>query len=173
MKNSLNFSKSNSKTLDLALYFTQIDDLKKTIIKQVLKKTYSDVIDVYEKKEIDLPKQAYNIYRNQYDVNILLGYLLKIKKSEIAFWVINKDIYCKGMNFVFGYASYYKGAILSIFRLYNQNLIEKEAIHEVGHILGLNHCRNQCVMQFSNSLSEALEKPSFLCESCKRKIMSI
>jgi archaemetzincin len=60
--------------------------------------------------------------------------------------------------------------MLSIFRLSTVDLKEREAIHEIGHVLGLNHCSNRCVMQYSNSLWEAQNKPSFLCESCKRRI---
>ena len=90
-----------------------------------------------------------------------------------ALWIIQKDLYSKGMNFIFGYAMYHWVAVLSTIRLSTKDLIEKEAIHEVGHVLGLQHCSNRCVMQFSNSLWEAKMKPSYLCESCKRKITSL
>jgi len=172
MNNYHSVPSTDSKPIHLALFYTQIADQEIQIIKQVLTKTYSGVIDVYKAGEIKLVDEAYNPNRNQYDADILLRYLLERKKSELALWVINKDIYCKGMNFVFGYAMYYKGAILSIHRLQTQDLIEKEAIHEVGHILGLEHCTNQCVMQYSNSLWDAKMKPSFLCENCKRKTTS-
>ena len=46
----------------------------------------------------------------------------------------------------------------------------KEAIHEIGHVLGLKHCKNNCVMQFSNTLYEAKAKPSILCNNCKKII---
>lgn len=170
MKNSFNFLSSDSKTLTLALFHTQITDKEIQLIQQVLKKTYNSVIDVYKAGEIELLDKAFNQQRNQYDADSLLRYLLKRKKSEIILWVVNKDLYCEGMNFVFGYAMYYKGAILSIHRLQTQDLIEKEAIHEVGHVLGLNHCRNECVMQYSNSLWEAKNKPTCLCKNCKRKL---
>ncbi len=160
------------KPIRLELFYTKISNQEIEFIKQVLTKTYTSVIDVYKTREIELIKEAYNPQRNQYDADVLIRYLLQQKKSDIAFWVINKDIYCKGMNFVFGYAMYYKGALLSIHRLPTPDLIEKEAIHEVGHILGLEHCRNLCVMQFSNSLWEVKNKHSYLCESCKRKIKS-
>ena len=170
MKNYSRVPSSDSKPIRLALLYNQISNQEVQLIQQVLTRTYSSLIDVYNAGEIKLLDEAYNPNRNQYDVDILLRYLLKRKKSELALWVINKDIYCKGMNFVFGYAMYYKGAILSIHRLQSQDLIEKEAIHEVGHILGLEHCRNQCVMQYSNSLWEAKMKPSSLCENCIRKL---
>ncbi|ODS39259.1 MAG: hypothetical protein A7316_05990 [Candidatus Altiarchaeales archaeon WOR_SM1_86-2] len=74
------------------------------------------------------------------------------------------------MNFIFGIASYGRGAVVSIFRLDSLKLIENECIHEVGHVLGLGHCMDYCVMRFSNSLYEAKQKPGYLCEKCKRKL---
>ncbi len=70
------------------------------------------------------------------------------------------------MNFVFGVAHPGKAAVLSTHRLDSLDLINKEAIHETGHVLGLQHCNNECVMQFSNSLYEAKAKPATLCERC-------
>lgn len=71
------------------------------------------------------------------------------------------------MNFVFGVAHPGKAAVLSTQRLDSLDLIKKEAIHETGHVLGLQHCNNECVMQFSNSLYEAKAKPATLCERCR------
>lgn len=112
-------------------------------------------------------KSAYSIERGQYNATRLLNYLLQIKGGDLALWIINKDIYCEGMNFVFGLVSHKNGAILSQFRLKSVELVEKEAIHEIGHVFGLDQCPNKCVMHFSNSLLEAINKPSDLCESCK------
>jgi archaemetzincin len=43
----------------------------------------------------------------------------------------------------------------------------KEAVHELGHTLGLLHCaRASCVMHFSNALEDTDRKTSRLCESC-------
>ncbi|UCD14453.1 MAG: hypothetical protein JSW60_03290 [Thermoplasmatales archaeon] len=142
------------------------------LIQKALATTYEEVLDVTIGGELPLINNAYSSERDQYNADILLPFLLKTKKNDAALWVIQKDLYCMGMNFIFGYAMYHEGAVVSIYRLSSTKLIEKEAIHEVGHILGLRHCSNHCVMQFSNSLCEAKMKPSYLCESCKRKITS-
>jgi archaemetzincin len=88
----------------------------------------------------------------------------------MTLWIINQDLYTKDMNFIFGLAYYFQGAVLSFFRLSTKELREKEAIHEIGHVLGLHHCTNPCAMQYSNSLWQAQMKPLFLCENCRRKL---
>jgi archaemetzincin len=83
---------------------------------------------------------------------------------------VDRDLYVEGMNFVFGLSSRFKGSVLSVYRLPSQEMVEKEAIHEMGHVLGLGHCGNFCVMQFSNSLEEAMEKPGYFCERCRKAL---
>jgi len=140
-------------------------------IRGSLKRVYK--LDTIKRGILRPIKSAYNVKRGQYDATHLLSYLIRNKRGDIALWVVDEDIYCERMNFVFGLASFGEGAILSRFRLNSIELIEKEAVHEIGHVLGLNHCPNRCVMHFSNSLLEAMEKSSELCESCKRRIKNL
>ena len=134
-------------------------------IKKVLEETYGLKTDY--SRILEPLDEAYNPRRDQYDASILLRYLIQNKERDLALWVIDKDLYCENMNFIFGYASIGQGAILSIYRLDSIELIQKEAIHEIGHVMGLRHCKNDCVMQFSNSLAEARLKPMTLCERCR------
>jgi archaemetzincin len=47
----------------------------------------------------------------------------------------------------------------------------KEALHELGHTLGLRHCSNPfCVMYFSNSIFETDRKQSLFCNKCFLKV---
>ena len=118
-------------------------------------------------------KGAYNAKRMQYNASMLLNHLTrgasKSRSNEcsVSLWLISDDLYVLGMNFVFGVAYYGKAAVLSTHRLESLDLINKEAIHELGHVFGLQHCTNECVMQFSNSLDEAKKKPAKLCERCR------
>jgi archaemetzincin len=88
------------------------------------------------------------------------------------------------LNFVFGEARCPgKAALISLHRLRpefdgrkpNDELLiertEKEAVHELGHTLGLRHCANPfCVMHFSNSIFDTDRKQSLFCSKCQTKI---
>jgi archaemetzincin len=50
--------------------------------------------------------------------------------------------------------------------------VVKEAVHELGHAFGLNHCENiKCVMHFSNSLSDTDIKTNHLCNICRSHLV--
>jgi archaemetzincin len=118
--------------------------------------------------------RCYNVFRKQYNSTCLLRFM---KPLRVTLGVTGKDIYAKGMNFLFGEAELNGSrAIISVFRLTtpNDNLyrerVVKEAVHEIGHVLGLIHCNNHCVMKFSNSVMEVDRKPISFCEDCASKI---
>ncbi|WP_081825254.1 matrixin family metalloprotease [Persephonella sp. IF05-L8] len=49
--------------------------------------------------------------------------------------------------------------------------ITKEAVHEIGHTLGLGHCPDpECVMHFSNSIVDTDRKSYFFCSVCYQKV---
>jgi len=142
-------------------------------IKEALNDTFG--IEICEELHLDAAevKDAYNANKRQYNASKLLKYLIqstsKLRSNEdsVSLWILSDDLYVPGMNFVFGVAHPGKAAVLSTHRLESLDLINKEAIHETGHVLGLQHCTNDCVMQFSNSLYEAKAKPATLCERCR------
>jgi archaemetzincin len=44
-------------------------------------------------------------------------------------------------------------------------------VHELGHTLGLRHCDDpDCVMHFSNRLTDTDRKQRRLCEECLREL---
>jgi len=139
-------------------------------VSRILEEVYGiKTIETLSKEPI---KETFNPDRNQYNASILLDQLIDNNGAGSALWILDKDIYSEGTNFIFGLASPGQGAVLSVYRLNSLELVLKESIHEMGHLLGLAHCRNSCVMQFSNSLAEAKRKPSQLCEKCKKLIIS-
>ncbi|AAB90906.1 MULTISPECIES: archaemetzincin [Archaeoglobus] len=122
----------------------------------------------------DVSLKCYNASRRQYNSTCILRMLPPIK---VTLGVTGKDIYAKGMNFVFGEAELGGArAVLSVFRLttadselYRERVV-KEAVHEIGHVLGLKHCSNNCVMRFSNSVQDVDRKPVSFCRECASKI---
>lgn len=120
----------------------------------------------YRNEVLEVIPPAYSAQRKQYDAASLLEYMSRMKQADIALWLVDKDIYTKNTSFVFGYAAKNYGAVLSVYRLKSEDLILKEALHEVGHIIGLSHCENRCFMRFSNCLEDVRMKPVRLCDSC-------
>ncbi|MCW1296529.1 MAG: peptidase [Candidatus Parvarchaeota archaeon] len=121
-------------------------------------------------RSVKLPLESYNASRKQYNATLILSKLEKMKKTDYLLIVTSSDLYAGDMNFIFGEAIFYSCAVLSIARLKTFALIQKEAVHEVGHVLGLQHCKLPCVMTFSNSIYDASKKSGSLCEKCRKKL---
>ncbi len=154
----------------------------------VLKDNLSRVFNrqIFIAKEILEPHYAFNKKRNQYLSTVILN-TLKGKKEyapyERILGIVDHDLYVPWLNFVFGEASG-RVAVISPTRLRqgfyglpeDRNLFQKrvltEAVHELGHTYGLNHCSNpHCVMFFSNSLMDTDRKGSEFCPRCKALLM--
>ncbi len=147
------------------LFYTPDSEGFKRIIADKLKQVYG--IAVVDRGPLDVYDGAYNIRRMQYDAQGLLDYLMRSMTSEHAMWVVDRDIYYDNLNFVMGLAMYHLAGMVSTYRLTSPGMVAKECVHEAGHVLGLDHCKNKCVMRFSNSIEDAEMKPDVLCERCR------
>jgi archaemetzincin len=145
----------------------------------------------------EIPLQLFDKQRNQCKSNEVLQWLLDKHRPNRAttttttttrttkiLAICDFDAYSGHLNFVFGEA-YLDGSISAIYLprlrqefyglkaddyLFHQRIV-KEAVHELGHAFGLNHCGNtRCVMHFSNSLSDTDIKESHFCNVCERII---
>ena len=133
---------------------------------------------------ITLTQVSWDKRRGQYLASMLLTELSPPGISDRILGVVDADIFAPELNFVFGQADVTRRrAIISLQRLrqefYNlpkkENLFQertlKEAVHELGHTYGLEHCSNPaCVMRFSNSLRDTDIKGWNFCSICQRKI---
>ncbi len=134
------------------------------------------------------PQYAYNTSRNQYHSSLILANIegwVKESSADKVLAVTDVDLYVPRHNFVFGEAMCPgRTAIISLHRLKpefygqpsNQNLFVersvKEAIHEIGHTLGLRHCSNPtCNMFFSSNIQSTDAKKTEFCEKCWPKIL--
>jgi archaemetzincin len=130
------------------------------------------------------PERAYDKKRRQYNSTMILGEIKAYAEHKPDYnrilGIIDADIYSSDLNYVFGEA-YIAGSagLISLWRLkpgfYGEEpdsgafelRTQKEAVHEVGHTLGLEHCtRSYCVMHFSNSIFEVDKKQSLFCDQC-------
>lgn len=115
---------------------------------------------------------AYDPRRDQLHGGKVLRYIANIKPPDSkALLITGQDAWSDDLNFVFGVAQKGMGCFVTTYRLCNDpDFVGKEAVHEVGHVLGLGHCRLPCVMTFSNSVAEARMKNPTLCDKCKRQL---
>jgi archaemetzincin len=103
-------------------------------------------------------------------------------EAERVLGLTDVDCYAPGLNFVFGQAATRAGpAFVALLRLRQafyglpadrtlfRERVLKEAIHELGHTWGLEHCEDpECVMRFSNRLRDTDFKSAGFCRRCQR-----
>jgi len=128
---------------------------------------------------VRLEERFINALRMQVHAPSLNMFLREIFQDyDIVVGVCDHDGYVEGLNFVFGLAlPGYGVATVFIARLLCSNTekfverVTKEVLHEVGHLLGLEHCSNRrCVMSFSNSIIDVDAKSYKFCSRCAEKV---
>ncbi|WP_022846552.1 archaemetzincin family Zn-dependent metalloprotease [Desulfurobacterium sp. TC5-1] len=165
---------------------------EKEIDKELLNYLEEKLSEIFGKARIktffQIPEYSFDIYRRQFNAELAVKSLPfpDGRNCGVVLGITEKDLFADELNFVFGIAEPFSGrAIISIARLKNSfyNLPEdkelfklrtlKEAVHEIGHLLGLPHCPNrQCVMSFSNSIIDVDRKSYLFCPKCQNVVNS-
>lgn len=128
------------------------------------------------------PAFAWEPRRNQYWSTSILKRLLETSAPDVhVLGVASVDTFVPVLTFVFGEAQIGgRGALVSLHRLRNDfyglpadeellfERLVKEAMHEIGHNLGLRHCSDwQCVMTSSHAVEKLDVKTDAFCRLCR------
>ena len=120
----------------------------------------------------------------QYPAREFLQYLQRFaaEKTLVAA-IADPDLSFPGLNFVFGLSDHVNGvAVVSRYRFLGRKKAEqadrralertlKTAVHEVGHLHGLSHCKDQkCAMFFSFDVADTDYKQMQFCGRCAEKL---
>lgn len=132
---------------------------------------------------------AYDPLRGQYHSTAILGRMRNAPVTERSrlLGVAEVDLFVPIFTFVFGEAQLgpanATAAIVSVHRLRQEfyglpadaTLLSarllKEALHEIGHTLGLRHCRDyRCVMSSSPAVENIDLKSARFCPACGERL---
>ena len=172
-----------SSRLRIALVpFGEVDQTLLSWLKEDLPGIFSADVEVTTAKPIH-PEHFVKV-RGQYLADGLLDEFSSIVPvpETLRLGITEADLFSPGMNFVFGIANRGR-ALISTFRLRPEflgqgpnpkvfrNRVLTEAVHELGHALGLSHCEYPgCVMLFSNWIGDTDRKGPGFCFRCARTL---
>lgn len=134
------------------------------------------------------PHSDAEVKRKQRDAILLIHSANESLSGSIAgghhpiLLVTNQDLFSGRSSFVFGLSNTSLGiAVMSTARLTRwvedltpskiQERILKEAGHEIGHLIGLQHCEERfCLMRQTEGLEDLDSKIPMLCNNCRKNL---
>lgn len=132
---------------------------------------------------LDIPKQALQRNKLQYDADWLMNYVERRlpKRAFTCIILTDQDIYTDGLPYVFGLAyADMRTCIVSTSRICSHEgkpmgniemmRLFKLTAHEIGHTIGLPHCTVPgCLMDAQATLAELDASTFILCPHCLKK----
>jgi archaemetzincin len=137
------------------------------------------------KEKLDLDR-AWDASRRQHDASALMAQVARRAETSgtRCLAIVEVDLFVPVLTFVFGQAALRgSSGIVSLHRLANpfyglprddgllRERLEKEVLHELGHMFGLVHCRQfECVMRSSTYVEEIDLKRAAFCPECAERL---
>lgn len=128
------------------------------------------------------PAFAFNKDRNQYHTTAIMRRLLTMKDmgTPLIFGIADVDLFVPDSSFVYGEADREShAAVMSVWRLRAEGDAWKrrtfvEAVHQVGHLVGLSYCEDaRCAMFLASTITDAERRQLHLCNNCKNELAKI
>ncbi|NYT04999.1 MAG: archaemetzincin family Zn-dependent metalloprotease [Methanomicrobiales archaeon] len=152
----------------------------------------SQILDIpVDVRENPVMIRGFDRQRNQHNARAILDdmqdkYTRVNGMADSLLLVIPGDLYLPGGDFVFGLARQgINAAVVSTARLANGwygrehrdddiiDRVAKEGAHEIGHLIGLDHCDNpECIMFLPETLDDLDRKKKMLCPQCRKLLES-
>ena len=161
--------------MEINIYYEAICESLQPIVNELLEYEFPKKprnSKVFNESEGKIYIDAFDESRAQYDAAYILNNIANTP-GVIKIFVVHKDLYYPGYEFLYGAALNGK-IIISDNRIYNNNKnLKKELLHEIGHALGLKHCNRQCVMKPETSRKSIKDKSGDFCFLCRKKVEKI